>query len=137
MVGTGETEVAGDEVETLVEYDQATPAVQAAAQEVAQSLSGQVIMAFAPTTDGAQVTVVTGTDFAVNQPTPLVPPSTTTTPPVKAKGTEKASTTTTTSPTPTTTTLPTPQNFSAPTAPVEAFQPWDPRSCTASGGEGP
>jgi LCP family protein required for cell wall assembly len=137
VVGTGETEVVGDEVETLVEYDQATPAVQAAAQEVAQSLSGQVIMAFAPTTDGAQVTVVTGTDFAVNQPASLVPSSTTTTPPVKAKGTEKASTTTTTSPTPTTTTLPTPQNFSAPTAPVEAFQPWDPRSCTASGGEGP
>jgi LCP family protein required for cell wall assembly len=137
VVGTGETQVVGDEVETLVEYDQATPAVQAAAQEVAQSLSGQVVMAFAPTTDGAQVTVVTGTDFAVNQPAPLGPSSTTTTGPVKAKGTEKASTTTTTSPTPTTTTLPTPQNFSAPTAAVEALQPWDPRSCTASGGEGP
>jgi hypothetical protein len=28
-------------------------------------------------------------------------------------------------------------DFSAPTAPVEALTPWDPRSCTASGGAGP
>jgi|HubBroStandDraft_1064217.scaffolds.fasta_scaffold21710_2 LCP family protein required for cell wall assembly len=137
VVGTGSTEVVANQVETLVEYDQATPTVEAAAQEVAQSLSGQVIMAFEPTTDGAEVTVVTGTDFAVNQPAPVVPPSTTTTGPVAPNGAAKAGTSTTTSPPTTTTTLPIPEDFSAPTTPVEALQPWDPRSCTASGGEGP
>jgi len=30
-----------------------------------------------------------------------------------------------------------PEGFDAATTPVEALQPWDPRSCTTGGGEGP
>jgi hypothetical protein len=77
---------------------------------------------------GSQVTVITGTDFSVN-----APPATTTTASAGAG-------------TPSTTTTSTTDNsgntgnsgaFQAPTPPVESLQPWDPRSCTASGGEGP
>jgi len=46
---------------------------------------------------------------------------------------------TTVAPTTTSTTEATVSNgeFTAPTPSVEALAPWDPRSCTASGGEGP
>jgi hypothetical protein len=37
----------------------------------------------------------------------------------------------------TTTTNPANGQFSAPSSSDEALEPWDPRSCTASGGEGP
>ena len=47
-----------------------SPAVEAAAERVAHSMSGSVIMAYDPSqvTDGAEVTVVTGTQFTVNAP---------------------------------------------------------------------
>ena len=47
-----------------------SPAVEAAAEAVARSMTGSVIMAYDPSqvADGAQVTVVTGTQFAVNAP---------------------------------------------------------------------
>ncbi|MGO8872424.1 MAG: LCP family protein [Acidimicrobiales bacterium] len=139
VVGTGDTESVGEQAETVVTYSQLTPADEAAAQAVANSLTGEVIMAYGPTTDGAQVTVTTGTDFSVQAPVlPTVP---TTHPPHAAH----ASTTTTTTPAASTTTTTTTTTtvaasngaFSAPTPSVEALQPWDPRSCTATGGEGP
>jgi hypothetical protein len=113
-----------------VSYASKTPAHLAAAQAVADSLSGAVIMAMDPTQvkAGSQVTVVTGTDFSVN-----APPATATT--VPGAGAAPSSTTTTTSGSSGNT-----GNsgaFQAPTPTVEALQPWDPRSCTASGGEGP
>jgi len=106
-----------------------TPAQLAAAQLVANSLSGAVIMAMDPTQvkAGSQVTVVTGTDFSVN-----APPATTTTAP--GGGTTPSSTTTTTGSSGNTGNS---GAFQAPTPTVESLQPWDPRSCTASGGEGP
>ena len=131
----GDSPPVGREAETVVYYSAKTPANVAAAQVVANSLSGAVIMAMDPTQvkAGSQVTVVTGTDFSVNSPptTPATGLSGTT----GAGGTASASTTTTTSPTSGTT-----GNsgaFQAPTPTVEPLQPWDPRSCTASGGEGP
>jgi len=126
VVGTGDTEPVGQPAETLVTYDQLSPADEAAAQAVADSISGAVILAYGPTTDGAQVTVTTGTDFSVN------PPSTpsTTTPIGVGSSTSTPATTSTTTP-------PSSGEFSSPTSSVEPLSPWDPRSCTASGGPGP
>ena len=126
VVGSGSASPVGSEAETVVQYSQDTPTVEAAAQAVAHSLSGQVIMAMGPTTDNAEVTVITGSDFSVNPPSA---PTTTTT---QAPGAS-----TTTPPPPTTTTTTFPEGFDPVTSSVEALQPWDPRSCTASGGEGP
>jgi len=138
IVGTGDTTPVGQEAETTVTYAKLTPADEAAAQAVARSMTGSVIMALGPTSNGAQVTVTTGTNFAVNPPAPPPSPTTTT-----AVGKQKSEgTTTTTAPAPTTTTTTAPAStdnraFSAPSQAVEALAPWDPRSCTASGGEGP
>jgi len=128
-IGTiGDSPPVGQEAETVVYYASKTPAQLAAAQLVANSLSGAVIMAMDPSQvkPGSQVTVVTGTDFSVNPP----PAATTTT-----QAGAAAPTTPTTSGSGGNT-----GNsgaFQAPTPTVESLQPWDPRSCTASGGEGP
>ena len=127
-IGTiGDSPPVGREAETVVYYAAKTPAQLAAAQAVANSMSGAVIMAKDPSQvkAGSQVTVVTGTDFTVN-----APPATTTVP------------SSATAPSITTTTSGNSGNtgnsgaFQAPTPTVETLQPWDPRSCTASGGEG-
>jgi LCP family protein required for cell wall assembly len=129
-IGTiGDSPPVGREAETVVYYASKTPAQLAAAQAVANSLSGSVIMAMDPSEvqSGSQVTVVTGTDFSVN-------------PPAAATSTTQAGAT---APSTTSTTSGSSGNtgnsgaFQAPTPTVEALQPWDPRSCTASGGEGP
>ncbi len=130
-IGTiGDSPPVGQEAETVVYYASKTPAQLAAAQVVADSLSGAVIMALDPAQvkAGSQVTVVTGTDFSVN-----APPATTTTAPAGAA----ATTTTTTSTTGNSGNTGNSGAFQAPTPTVESLQPWDPRSCTASGGEGP
>ncbi len=125
VVGIGDTPSVGTESETVVYYAQKTPAAQAAAQAVARSLSGAVTTALGPTSNGADVTVVTGSQFAVNAPTLAAPvaPATTAAP----------SGTTSTSPT---SPSPTAAAFQPPTAAVTPLQPWDPRSCTAQGGKG-
>ena len=126
----GDTAAVGQEAETVVYYSSKSPAELAAAQAVANSMTGAVILAEDPTQvkPGSQVTVVTGTQFSVN-----APPATTT--PTSVGGAAVAplapSTTTTTSPTSSGNGA-----FAAPTATVEPLQPWDPRSCTPSGGEG-
>ena len=128
-IGTiGDSPPVGQEAETVVYYASKTPAQLAAAQAVANSMSGAVIMAMDPTEvkPGSQVTVVTGTDFTVN-----APPATTTSAPA---GVPTSSTTPTTAGTSGNT-----GNsgaFQAPTPSVEPLAPWDPRACTASGGEG-
>ena len=131
-IGTiGDTAAVGREAETVVYYSSKSPAELAAAQAVANSMTGAVILAEDPTQvkPGSQVTVVTGTQFSVN-----APPTTTT--PTSVGGAAVAplapSTTTTTSPTASSGN----GAFAAPTATVEPLQPWDPRSCTPSGGEG-
>jgi LCP family protein required for cell wall assembly len=140
VTGLSSTSEVGSQAETVVEYAQDTPSEEAAAQAVARSISGQVIMALVPTvSSSAQVTVVTGTDFAVNAPAPP-PATTTTTAPVPKKGVPTTTTTTTTTvpaTTTTTTTTTTVPNFGPPSDAVQALEPWDPRSCTATGGEGP
>jgi LCP family protein required for cell wall assembly len=130
-IGTiGDSPPVGQEAETVVYYASKTPAQLAAAQAVANSMSGSVIMALDPTQvkPGSQVTVVTGTDFTVN-----APPATTTTAPA---GAAAPTTTTTAGNTGTSGNTGNSGAFQAPTPAVEALAPWDPRACTASGGEG-
>ena len=143
VVSTGTTTPVGQEAETVVTYAHRTAADEAAAQLVARSLSGSVIMAYGPTPGGATVTVTTGTGFTVDTSAPAPASATSTTEP-----SAKATTTTTTAPsattvTPTTatatTTDATPANaegFAAPSSSNEPLSPWDPRSCTPSGGPG-
>jgi LCP family protein required for cell wall assembly len=122
MMQLGDTTPVGQEAETVVYYGVKSPTVEAAAQVVARSISGAVTLGYNPSMvlGGAEVTVVTGTDFSVNPP-------------------KAAATTTTSAAAPTTTTTTTPDSslFAPPTSSNEALKPWDPRSCTASGGEGP
>ncbi len=131
MMELGDTSPVGQEAETVVYYGSKKPSVVAAAQMVARSISGSVMLGYNPSEvlGGAEVTVDTGTSFSVNPP-----PATTTTPTSKPK---TSKTTTTTAPTTTTTTTPRTGPFAAATPANEALKPWDPRSCTASGGEGP
>jgi LCP family protein required for cell wall assembly len=133
MTGVGDTTPVGQEAETVVYYGSKSPAVVAAAQEVANSISGSVTLGFNPSMvlGAAEVTVVTGTNFSVN------PPKAATTTPKKSKSSKGTKTTTTTAAPTTTTPTTTATGFAAPTSANEALEPWDPRSCTASGGEGP
>ncbi len=149
MVGTGDSTPVGQEAETVVTYSQHSAADEAAAQLVAGSLSGSVIMAYGPTTDGAEVTVTTGTGFSVDAAAPAPagstttsPPSTTTTatPGTAATATSSTATSSTGTSSTTTTTAPATPNansgFDPPSSPDEPLSAWDPRSCTSSGGPG-
>jgi LCP family protein required for cell wall assembly len=135
----GDSPPVGHEAETVVYYSTKSPAALAAAQTVANALSGAVIMARDPSEvkPGSQVTVVTGTDFSVNAP-PAATPTT--------GGTGAAATTTTRGSASTSTSSPASSSlgssnssagaFQPPTSTTQPLQPWDPRSCTAGGGEG-
>jgi LCP family protein required for cell wall assembly len=135
-IGTiGDATPVGQEAETVVYYSSKSPAELAAAQAVANSMSGAVIMAEDPTQTqpGSQVTVVTGTDFSVDAPAAAAPAAS-----PGAAG-SAASSTTTTAPSITTTTQASSSGssaFAAPTSTIERLAPWDPRSCTPNGGEG-
>jgi LCP family protein required for cell wall assembly len=120
MMELGDTPSVGQEAETVVYYGRKSPSVVAAAQMVARSISGSVILGYNPSMmlGGAEVTVDTGTSFSVTAP-------------------QATTSTTTRASTNTTTTSPSSDLFAPPTTSNEALKPWDPRSCTASGGEGP
>jgi LCP family protein required for cell wall assembly len=119
-VGVGDVSPVGDIAETVVYYGSRSAATVAAAQAVARSLTGSVIMGYDPTqvSAGAQVTVVTGTQFAVNAPTP-------------APATGSTGTSATTVPVTPSTTPPTTGSsaIQAPSAANTALAPWDPRAC--------
>jgi LCP family protein required for cell wall assembly len=130
-IGTvGDTTPVGREAETVVYYSSKTHANLAAAQAVANSMSGAVIMAMDPTQvqSGSQITVVTGTQFSVNPPPAAVTPTSA----AGSTGAASSSTTTTSS-----SSSGNSQLFQPPTTTVEPLAAWDPRSCTAKGGEGP
>ena len=124
----GSVSPAANPSETLVVYNAKAAGALAAAEAVAQNLTGAVVLDAGQPTGGAEVTVVTGTHFAVTPPSTGAP--STTSPGVSST----PSTTTLRSPT---TTTPSSGTLSAPTAATTPLSPWDPRSCTASGGEGP
>jgi LCP family protein required for cell wall assembly len=127
MVGAGDTPPTGDVSETVVYYGSHASATEAAAEGVARSMTGAVIMAYDPTqvTDGAQVTVVTGSQFAVDAPAATAPATT------GAAG-SATTTTPTTAPTATTsTTSAAATDIATPSAATSKLQRWDPRSCPA------
>jgi LCP family protein required for cell wall assembly len=137
----GDVSPVGQEAETVVYYSSKSPAELAAAQVVANSMSGAVIMAddASQVSPGSQVTVVTGTDFSVNAPATATTPSSAGGASATGSGSGSASSTTTTSTASDSGSSGNTGNsgaFAAPTATVEPLAPWDPRSCTASGGEG-
>jgi LCP family protein required for cell wall assembly len=120
MVGLGDATPVAPFAETVVYYGSRSPAVEAAAEKVARSITGQVILGYDPTKmlDGAKVTVVTGTQFAVSAP------PTSSTPTTAVTGGGGATTTTTT-----TTTAG--ASFTSPSPTTQKLQPWDPRACPA------
>ncbi len=128
MMELGDTSPVGREAETVVYYGSKKPSVVAAAQMVARSISGSVILGYNPSEvlGGAEVTVDTGTSFSVNAPQATASTST-------SAATSNSTTTKTT----TTTTTPGNAPFAAATPANETLEPWDPRSCTSSGGKGP
>jgi LCP family protein required for cell wall assembly len=129
----GQSTPVGNPAETVVAYNSLNPEVVAGAQAVWHELSGQTILAYQPT-NTAPVTVITGTSFVVN-PVPTPSTTTTTTKHVTTTTTKGSKSTTTST---TTTTLPiSVPGFETPNTSTSTLQPWDPRSCTASGGEGP
>jgi hypothetical protein len=118
MVGVGDTTAVGDVAETVVYYGSRSAATEAAAESVARSISGAVIMAYDPSqvADGAQVTVVTGTQFSVNAPS-----SSTT-------STEAGSPSTSTSSSSTSTAS---GAIATPSSSNPSLAAWDPRACPA------
>ncbi len=129
LSGVGDSPPVGAEAETVVYYAHKTAADQAAAEAVAGSMTGSVITALGPTTDGAEVTVVTGTQFTVVAPASSTPASA----PATAPGATTPATAAPTAPA-------SPASsgaFQPVTTATSPLQPWDPRSCTPSGGEGP
>ncbi len=121
-VGVGDGTPVGDVAETVVYYGSHAPNIEAAAEQVVRSMSGAVIMAYDPrrVADGAQVTVVTGTQFAVNAS------------PTAATGNATAGPTTAPAAQPATTPAPTARGIAAPNPITSSLQPWDPRACTTS-----
>jgi len=132
-VGTGTTTPVGQESETLVTYAHRTPTDEAAAQLVARSLSGSVIMNYGQTTDGAEVTVTTGTDFSVDASAPTAGSTTTTAPTTTTTAPASATTATTTTGTGSTSTsttaAPATTKFAPPSPSIQPLKPYDPRAC--------
>ena len=116
IVSTGDAPPVGAVSETTVTY---SAGHEAAAERVAHDLSGSVAMGLGATAGGADVTVVTGTDFSVL--TPSTPASTATTPTAASPSTASTDS----------------AILAPPTPPSQKLAPFDPRSCTAAGGEGP
>jgi LCP family protein required for cell wall assembly len=116
VVGTGDSAPAGAVSETTVTY---STGHEAAAERVAHDLNGAVVMGLGSTANGADVTVVTGSDFSVR----------TVSAPSGATGTTSGTVATSTASTNSSVLAP-------PTPPTQPLAPFDPRSCTASGGEG-
>ena len=110
-VGVGDSTPVGDVSETVVYYGSHASATEAAAEAVARSMTGAVIMAYDPSlvADGAQVTVVTGSQFAVNAPAT----------PTTGGSTAPATST------------PTVTGIAVPSPTTSNLQPWDPRTCAA------
>ena len=119
VVGSGDTTPSGSPSETVVYYSGS--AHLAEAEQVMHSLSGAVALGQGSTADGADVTVVTGSSFSVNAPASSQPGGTSGGSAPSAGATPSRSVSALAPPTPAT----------------EPLAPFDPRSCTASGSEGP
>lgn len=125
MVGLGDSAPVGDEAETYVYYGSRNAATEAAAESVERSMTGSVITAYDPSkvAKGAQVTVVTGTQFAVNAPSPKAPSTAGGSPSTSTPGSSPTSV----GSSPSTTGGSGP--IATPSATTSQLQPWDPRAC--------
>jgi LCP family protein required for cell wall assembly len=112
-IGQGDARSGGSVSETIVYYS--SPSHLAAAEQVLHSLSGAATLGMGKTSNGADVTVVTGSNFSVNSPPSQSAPS-------SSGGTSASGGSS--------------SSLATPTPPTQALAPFDPRSCTASGGEG-
>jgi LCP family protein required for cell wall assembly len=120
VVGSGDSSSTGSPSETTVLYS--SPSHLGEAESVLHELSGTATIGMGPTADGAAVTVVTGSNFSV-----AVPPSSGSAPPSGNTGNSGSSASSGGSG----------PALTAPTPPTQPLAQFDPRSCTASGGEGP
>ncbi len=130
-LGVGDTTSVGSYRETTVTYAHQTPADVAAAQLVADSLSGQVILDYGKTADGAEVTVTTGTDFSVDAALPgqSAPAHPTTTHPSTTPTTSTSTTPTTAAAAPS---QPAAVTGFTPTTPAQnGLTSYDPRACAS------
>ncbi|GAC1607748.1 MAG: hypothetical protein NVS3B26_02090 [Mycobacteriales bacterium] len=120
VVHIGDTPSVGTRSESVVYYG--GPADLGAAEGVLERLTGHAVLGIEPrlATAGARVTVVTGTDFTILAEAPVGSP----TPPAPAAAVAPAGQSAAVA------------TGNAPTAPVEALAPYDPRSCTPTTGPG-
>ena len=114
VVGTGDAPPVGAVSETVVTY---SAGHEAAAERVAHDINGAVVMGVGATAQGADVTVVTGSDFSV-----AAAPSGPGAPAPAPTATEATSTSSAV--------------LAPPSPATQPLAPFDPRACTASGGEG-
>jgi hypothetical protein len=106
-IGTlGDSTPVGTPAQTFITYS--SEAEEGAAEAVARSFSGLVVLARGPTTGGSDVTVTTGTDFTVAAPAAATtaPTTTTSVPPVS-----------------------TADALTPPSPSVSPLEAWDPRAC--------
>jgi LCP family protein required for cell wall assembly len=124
VVGSGSQVTVGAVSEATVVYD--SPAHLAQAEQVKGSLNGLVVLGQAPTTDGADVTIITGSNFAVNAPalasttTSVASPTSSTT--VLATLLSAVLDAAATTPNAT-------ASLAAPTSATSSIPPYDPRVC--------
>jgi LCP family protein required for cell wall assembly len=130
-VGVGDVNPVGDVAETYVYYGSRAPATEAAAEAVVRSMSGAVIMAYDPSqvTDGADVTVVTGTQFTVTTPPAAASTGASTSPASTTTSTSSSSSSSTSSSSSSSTSS---GAIAAPSPTTSSLEPWDPRACAAS-----
>jgi LCP family protein required for cell wall assembly len=131
IAGVGDVEPTGDLEETYVYYGSLNPLDEAAAEAVAHSMTGSVVMAYDPSevTDGAAVTVVTGSQFGFVTPASSST-STSSTSTITVAPTSTSTTTVNPSTSPNSEfTSPSAQNIGTPSASETALAPWDPRAC--------
>ncbi|MHB8295195.1 MAG: LCP family protein [Acidimicrobiales bacterium] len=126
VTGVGDTASTGPVSETVVYYSRGNIA---AAERVAEELSGSVVMGQGPTAGGSQVTVVTGSDFTVAQaPVTAGAPGAATTSPNGSAG-APAST-----PAPAYAATAGASSLSPPYQAATEIPSFDPRSCEPAGG---
>jgi LCP family protein required for cell wall assembly len=149
VVGTADTNPVGTSSETVVTYSADDPAGVARAEAVARDISGAVVMATGTPSYGAEVTVVTGSDFSIAVPASIgaarggtarpseAPPASNPSSASSSAGPSGASSSTASSTAASRPTSRSDATLSAPTSSSQPLAPFDPRSCTSGGGEGP
>lgn len=130
MVGVGDSTSVGPVSETTVNY---SPGHEADAERVLQSISGSVVMGQGPTQDGADVTVVTGSDFSVAPPSA---PSGAGSGQSTSVGSSAPSSGGSSGTSPSSGGSSSATELSAPTNASEILPAYDPRSCNPKGGPG-